>query len=101
MLVSKCYYFLLAFTPALFNASRISKPIGLLVSFSAELLSLRRRPSSVRQSVNNLRVFSQKPLHGSRPNFVEKYIFAISPDRCFFFFFKNFDYVFFFFFRFR
>ena len=53
----------------------------LCLTLSAELLSRRRRP---------LTRFSQKPLHGSRPNFVESYPSAISPD-CFFFFLQNFS----------
>ncbi len=31
--------------------------------------------------VGPLTLVSQKPLHGSRSNFVESYLFAISPDR--------------------
>ena len=62
----------------------------------AELLSWRRRPSSVPP----LTQVSQKPLHGSRPNFVLP-IRNMIPDRlCLFqnFWFSNFN--FFFFFRF-
>ncbi len=55
-----------------------------------------QRPLSVRP----LTQVSQKPLHGSRPNFVESYISAISPDL--FIFFKIFDFqIFIFFYHFR
>ncbi len=44
-------------------------------SLSAELLSWRTRPS-----VRPLTQLSQKPLHGSWPNYVESYFSAISSD---------------------
>ena len=46
--------------------------------------------SVVRPSVRPITQVSQKPLHGSRPNVVESYLPAISPDG-FFSFFKVFD----------
>ena len=52
-----------------------------------------RHPSSVRPSIHPLTQVSQKPLHGSRPNFTESYLFTISPD-CFFF--QNFQFPIFF-----
>ncbi len=67
----------------------------ILVSYCFSSSAWRRRPSSV---VRPLTRVSQKPLHGSRPNLVESYLSAISPDRFFFlfcfvfkiFYFKNF-----------
>ncbi len=41
-----------------------------------------------RPSVNS---FSQKPLHGSRLNFVESYLSTVCPDRFFFFQFSSDD----------
>ena len=63
----------------------------LCLTLSPELLSWRRRPSSV---IHQLTLIS----HGSRPNFMESYLSAISPEFFFLFFSFFFQFSFFFFF---